>query len=357
MMQNFAEDVVDVDDKCRKDAGLVENLGFEPIPEEQTQEEREAAIEELNNRKAEAAKKSKAKPKTPEEEEEELKLHIEKSAQTLAQFLTKENSEKVVAAEKEIGLLKTRWLMKNHIIMNAEEYDNVNRKLSIFDVDIGSKDLILRLDLDVALSDFVAPKFTDTKSQDHLASMKGSTVQKSEMASVVSTSPLGDQEDYWKARTILDHSWVKRTVAELRMFMEKMVNRVFVIGNLGEKHGKIMGQNSMKIIQAELQQHIHDVPIHFLPEANSKDFMDKKLNDEFADNCIYMVENLNFLPEEFGYQEPDVKEDVQSEKEQVMSQAVLSENKGEEGEQEPEEPEIVPEIPIFTNDSIHAFKK
>ena len=54
--------------------------------------------------------------------------------------------------------------MKNHIIMDAEEYDNVNRKLSIFDVDIGSKDLLLRLDLDVALSDFVPPKFTDTKS-------------------------------------------------------------------------------------------------------------------------------------------------------------------------------------------------
>jgi hypothetical protein len=46
----------------------------------------------------------------------------------------------------------------------------------------------------------------------------------------------------------LDHTWVKRVVAELRMFMEKMVNRVFVIGNLGERDGKIMGQNSMKII-------------------------------------------------------------------------------------------------------------
>ena len=87
--------------------------------------------------------------------------------------------------------------------------------------------------------------------------------------------------------------------------------------------------------------------------------MDKKANDEFADNCIYMVENLNFLPEEFGYQEPDPKDEMQSEKEQVMSQAVLSQNKeGEEGEEgEVEEPEVVVEPPIFTNDSIHAFKK
>jgi hypothetical protein len=161
MMQNFAEDLVDVDEKCRKDAGMMENLGFEIVPENQTQEEKEAAIEEMNNRKAEALKKSKAKPKTPEEEEEELRNHIEKSSQTLAGLLTRENSEKIIAAEKEIGLLKTRWLMKNHIIMDAEEYDNVNRKMSIFDVDIGSKDLLLRLDLDVPLSEFTPPKFTD----------------------------------------------------------------------------------------------------------------------------------------------------------------------------------------------------
>jgi hypothetical protein len=37
--------------------------------------------------------------------------------------------------------------------------------------------------------------------------------------------------------------------------------------------------------------------------------MEKKMNDEFADNCIYVVENLNFLPEEFGYVEADPKPD------------------------------------------------
>ena len=61
--------------------------------------------------------------------------------------------------------------MKNHTKMDAEEYDNINRKLSIFDLDIGSKDIILRLDLDVALSEFTAPKFTDTKSHDIPASI------------------------------------------------------------------------------------------------------------------------------------------------------------------------------------------
>jgi hypothetical protein len=34
------------------------------------------------------------------------------------------------------------------------------------------------------------------------------------------------------------------------------------------------------------------------------DFQERKAMDEFADNCIYVVENLNFNPEEFGTFEP-----------------------------------------------------
>jgi 3-phosphoglycerate kinase len=89
--------------------------------------------------------------------------------------------------------------------------------------------------------------------------------------------------------------------------MERMVNRVFILGNLGEKSGKIKGEDSMKIIQHELQQHIHDVPIHYLHDPNSDEFKEKKSMDELADNCIYVVENLNFHPHEFGYVEPDTK--------------------------------------------------
>ena len=47
--------------------------------------------------------------------------------------------------------------MKNHIVMDAEKYDSINRKMSIYDIDIGSKDIILRLDLDIPLSKFVPP--------------------------------------------------------------------------------------------------------------------------------------------------------------------------------------------------------
>ena len=34
MVLNLSEDVIDVDEKVRRDIGAVENLGFEPVPEE-----------------------------------------------------------------------------------------------------------------------------------------------------------------------------------------------------------------------------------------------------------------------------------------------------------------------------------
>ena len=83
MILNLSEDVIDSDEKIRREIGAVENLGFEPVPEEQTEEEAAAILEELRNKKAEAAKKSKAKPKTEEEEAEELKLLIQKTASDL----------------------------------------------------------------------------------------------------------------------------------------------------------------------------------------------------------------------------------------------------------------------------------
>ena len=67
------------------------------------------------------------------------------------------DSDKVKAAEKEIELIKTRWLMANHLKMDKSSYDAVNRKLSIYDIELGARDILLRLDLDIPLSKFTAP--------------------------------------------------------------------------------------------------------------------------------------------------------------------------------------------------------
>ena len=138
----------------------------------------------------------------------------------------------------------------------------------------------------------------------------------------------------------------------------------------------------MKIIQHELQQHIHDVPIHYIHDPNSEEFKEKKANDELADNCIYVVENLNFQPHEFGYVEPEIKppspvEEVKEEppkednsrplskgnakpgdkkgdKKQDDSKPVLSETGKEEEKEEIQETVVEePEEELFNSHTIH----
>jgi len=48
--------------------------------------------------------------------------------------------------------------MKEHNKMDKDAYDELNRKVSIVDIEIGEHDLILRQDLDIALSPYIAPE-------------------------------------------------------------------------------------------------------------------------------------------------------------------------------------------------------
>ena len=66
--------------------------------------------------------------------------------------LVKEEVEKV---ERDIEIVKTKWLMDNHLEMNEETFDCLNRKVSILDIDSAEQEIILRTDLDIPLSPFI----------------------------------------------------------------------------------------------------------------------------------------------------------------------------------------------------------
>lgn len=65
-------------------------------------------------------------------------------------------TDEIDRCENEIELLKTEWLMENHLHMDAEAFEKLNRKMSILDMDISELDVVLRMDLDVPLSAYTA---------------------------------------------------------------------------------------------------------------------------------------------------------------------------------------------------------
>lgn len=52
----------------------------------------------------------------------------------------------------------------------------------------------------------------------------------------------------------MDHNLIKKAMADIKYSIEHLANRTFIIGNLGEKCGKIKTENSMKIIYNVLSQ-------------------------------------------------------------------------------------------------------
>ena len=43
----------------------------------------------------------------------------------------------------------------------------------------------------------------------------------------------------------------------------------------------------------------------FINDSNIKDFETRRENEEFPESTTFMLENLNFKPDEFGFVEPD----------------------------------------------------
>lgn len=43
----------------------------------------------------------------------------------------------------------------------------------------------------------------------------------------------------------------------------------------------------------------------FLPDPIIKDFEKRRENEEFQESTTFLLENLNFKPDEFGYVEPE----------------------------------------------------
>ena len=136
----------------REEVGAYPIETFRVPPEDETEEQRSEFIKQSSLAKQEALKKLKKKPKTEEEEAKELEEINTKVIECMSQTLVQEETEKV---EREIELVKTKWLMDNHKTMDREAFDCLNRKVSIMDIDFAEQEIILRADLDVPLNPFV----------------------------------------------------------------------------------------------------------------------------------------------------------------------------------------------------------
>ena len=129
-------------------------MGFIVPSESVPPEESKKLEDERKAKKADWYKATKKKPKTDDEELQEVEEIKAKTAASLKHELI---SNKLTKIGREIDILRTKWLMNNHVTMDHKQYNDLYQLESVLDIDIAGKDLIVRLDLDVPLSLYTPP--------------------------------------------------------------------------------------------------------------------------------------------------------------------------------------------------------
>jgi len=129
----FVGEVVDHDVKHRTAMELPQQELWQAIPEEWTDEQIKQHFANEQAKMADWLKKNKKKPKTAEEDAADKKELISRVTSSLSTQFTEQEIDK---CESEIDLLKTEWLMENHLNMDANSFERLNRIVSILDIDI-----------------------------------------------------------------------------------------------------------------------------------------------------------------------------------------------------------------------------
>ena len=112
----------------------------------------------------------------------------------------------------------------------------------------------------------------------------------------------------WKQRQILDHRLIKRTASTIKYLQEHLAKRIVILGSIGEKSGRTNLENSMRLLINPIQHLVQDIQVNYLDHGA---IANHERIEELKENCVYLMENMNFIPDEHSYVEPwiESKED------------------------------------------------
>lgn len=173
--------------------------------------------------------------------------------------------------------------------------------------------MLLRLDLDVPLSEYIAPEDksildkapaakvvteapNDVSARTDLKSNAPTSSKRSKTDNLnTSDRQARDKHDnILAARQIIDSTKIKKCLPMVKYMIENLATRTFIVANLADKSGKYKPQNTMRFVWNALAGKI-DQPLHF------QDAYEVEHDSE----GLFMLENLNFNPEEWGFVEPE----------------------------------------------------
>lgn len=280
VVYRLASEIPHLDEKIREEL-QIPPYGFEMFHAEMTPEERKVLKDKVDAEKAEWLKKNKKKAKTPDEEAQDLKIIKEKIEEALKHKCLSEDHI-MGKVEDSVNLLIFKQQLETHKKMNSDTWDDLYRKYSILDIPCEGKNVLVRLDLDVPLSEYVPPPPEDAVEEEETKLNKSNisgkdgltgwskggkqtsrskttskTVEtgkpskskgKSEFEAEQSTAPIKKEPDILLTRTILDQTLIRKAIPTIKHIQDSLGLRTFIAGNLQEITGKPIPANTMKFV-------------------------------------------------------------------------------------------------------------
>lgn len=281
------------------------------LPWELTQEELDKIQKEKNDKELARAKLAKGKKgKTEDDIGKDRETYKEKlylfTRQALVELLCKGIDEEkftnlwnhVETMQKTKDLPKilknTNRLnkhMKNSNIANYEiacskiaplssnVFSSLSRKFGLGDADLEGKKVMIRLNLDLPLTEEV----WETEEVD------------------IQTDPDQDpiivNERHCLLRELSDTHLISEMIPTIRYCLDHLAKCVVIIGSLGPNIGEYREENSLMPILQYLQEEL-DTEIHFIEEVDIENFEEKI--EDLPENSIILIENMAFHPCEIG---------------------------------------------------------
>lgn len=230
--------------------------------------------QDSNKRKDDFYKKSKKKPpKNSEEEESELTNYKNKLIENINEkFLNKFN---VIETENFKNQINENIIYGQ--ILDDDYIDRLSRIKSLKSIKnegLEGKNIILRVDIE---------KYT------------------------VIYEEILEEDDKVSKKQIkyIEFPSVKDTILQSMNFMfDNRAKSIILLSDFGPKTGVYNADFSMKYLYDYLlRENLLDQPIYFISDFEEISDFDSKLENEiFKENSLIIVENLNFFPEEVGFE-------------------------------------------------------
>lgn len=281
------------------------------LPWELTQEELDKIQKEKNDKEVARAKLAKGKKgKTEDDIGKDRETYKEKfylsTRQALVELLCKViDEEKYIQQWSHIETIqKTKDLpkilkntnrlnkhMKNSNIANYEiacskiaplnpaNFSSLSRKFGLADADLEGKKVMIRLNLDLQLSEEVwETEEVDIQTDPDL-------------------DPIMVNERHCQLRELADTRILTEVLPTIRYCLDHLAKCVVIIGSLGPNVGEFREEYSLMPILQYLQEEL-DTEIHFIEEVDIDNFEEKI--EDLPENSIILIENLAFHPCEIG---------------------------------------------------------